>query len=528
LAIFVLATVLDALGARQAHAEPRDAAITATITPSPLPLGPGESSTAMLVLRNSSEERVEQLAVAALEPPSGVTVDLVNGGLATTTLPPGAATSVSMRITRETEGVAAEIPFQIDIRYRQIGVVPPGGGAPPAPAIDQRTVAVGTVLAAEPRELLTATFAGDVDPVSEDRPRRATLVLTNPRAQPVTITRLEISSPRSLRSTVSNVLDLSEAHVEPGQVVDLLAEGGGFELAGRGQAVVPIDLTVDKRLDPGPRLLFVRATVEQHGEAAEVIATQAVTVEVFGESEILGALGVPMIWLLPGLIILVIAAFLITRLSPWRAVLGSSNLDVPAKASLGAVVSVALSLLIVAAYPILTDLYPGEPRNLLVAYGFADFQYIYAWSFVIAVTAWLLAFGVLPAWRWAFVPAVGDEPPELLRKLAWRRWPAEVDLLAIDDGSTPKVAACGPLLGTKRFAFPPLLLRGTPLEDSRQRELRNALANGNLFRARRVIRKAPGKRKVEFASDGYIGRPKMADPDKAQPNGLRVFVVDVP
>lgn len=519
--------VLDAPGGPQAHAEPRAAALTATITPSPLPLGPGESSTAILVLRNSSEERVDQLTVDALEPPSGVTVDPLACGLATTTLEPGASTSVSMRVTRETEGVATEVPFQIDIRYRQVGLLPAGGGAAPAPAIDQGTVAVGMVSAAQPRELLTATFVGEVDPVSEDRPRRLTLVLTNPRPEPVMITGLEIASPRSLRSTVSDVFDLSETHVEPGQVVDLLADGDGVELAGRGRAVVPIDLTVDKQLDPGARLLLVRATVEQNDEAAEVVASQAVKVEVFGESEILGALGVPMIFLLPGLIILVIAAFLISRLSPWRAVLGSSTLDATAKASLGAVVSVALSLLVVAAYPTLTDLQPGEPRNLRVGYGFADFQYIYAWSFVIAVATWLLAFGVLPAWRWAFVPAVGDRAPELLRKLAWRGWPAEIDLLGIDSGSTPKAAPSGPLLGTKRFAFPPLQLRGTPLDDRRQRELRNALANGSLFRAWRVIRKAPGKR-VEFAADGYIRRPTIADQDKAQPNGFRVFVVDVP
>ncbi len=538
----LIAVVAVFLQGSPASADSRPAALETTLTPTALPLAPGEGSTAVLVLRNVSDERIDHLAVRPLNPPSGVHVSQMGTGLTTRTLDPGSSTSVSMRVTRATEGVADDIPFQIDIRYEQVGIDSPSPGMPPAPTIDQRTVAVGTVKAAAQRDLLIAQFDGQVDPVSEDRHGTATLLLQNPRPQSVTLKALEVTSPRSLTLLIDDVADPPVEHgqtrfergstrVEQGQTEDVLADvADDLELAGRSSLVVPIDLEADAQLDPGGRLIVVRATVEQDGVSADVVTSQAVQVEVFGESEILGALGVPMIFLLPGLIILVVAAFLITRLSPWRRVLESGRLDIAAKATLGAVLSVGVSLIVLELYPTLTGIWPNDARDLRAAYGFADFQYIYTWSFVLAVLVWLLALPLLPAWRWAFVPEIGNTAPTVLRKLAWRRWPAKVELLVVDGIDEPNLGADGPELGGKRFTFPPLYLRGTPLDSRSERDLRDALENGRLFRAWRLVRKATRQKgaKVEYASTGYVNRPMMVDPDTVRPNGQQTFVVDTP
>jgi hypothetical protein len=187
--------------------------------------------------------------------------------------------------------------------------------------------------------------------------------------------------------------------------------------------MLPLGFKTTDTVAPGPRTVLVKVTgadASSHSQSA--VASTSFTVDIFAESDILKAIGVPVFLLLPGIVIVLTCWFLIQRLSPWRQVTGDKGLNsVVSAATATALLGLAISLLIALIYPKLTSwIRPGYERDYLKAYGFKDFYYVLAYSFAIAIAIWLLAISGFYLARWLFLPWQNDQPLALLRKIGVR------------------------------------------------------------------------------------------------------------
>jgi hypothetical protein len=140
-------------------------------------------------------------------------------------------------------------------------------------------------------------------------------------------------------------------------------------LAPQQSRAVPITVTAGNAVQPGKHLLLFEIDLEQvkYGYAwtETLIATQAFTIGILGESEILTAIGVPSFLLLPGFLIVVSFRMLWTGVPPKR------RLDLDPKSADFWLIAILLSLGAAFLYPLLTG-WLGQPRNYLEGYGLRD------------------------------------------------------------------------------------------------------------------------------------------------------------
>ncbi|MFJ1768429.1 hypothetical protein ACIOD2_49490 [Amycolatopsis sp. NPDC088138] len=282
------------------------------------------------------------------------------------------------------------------------------------------TTTVTIKVAAHP-VLLEAKVDSAVERIDENRPGAASLAVNNPRDTPVKVESVAVSAPSSTTVTV---------RCPSGP--DIRAEGGtttraatcAFTVPPREQQLLPITFSATELVTPGARSLsFVVHASDGHGSAASVIASTSFSLEVFGESEILQAVGVPVFLVLPGVVAVLAAYVLVRRFSPWRSAFTAqeSHVGVVSQTAVTGILGVVISLLLAALYPWLTgNLFPGRQRDYRHAYGFLDFYYVLAYGFLLGATAWLLtllAYASRFCWRALLLPQPGDPPRALLRKL---------------------------------------------------------------------------------------------------------------
>jgi hypothetical protein len=379
--------------------------LTVSVTPSEVTLTPGGSAEGVLLVSNGGDTPAE-VRVQPRATDASVTVEVPD----TAAVGLKSSVPVPFTVTRTTEGAAqdATVVFVVDL-------VP---GQEPS----QAAVATLKVKAAASPTLVEAKIEANLENINENRPGSAALVITNPREAEVTVTTLAVSAPLAVDVTLTC----------PDPDVDELATEAGerstfsecpLAVGPRSQELIPIKLAAEDAVTPGPRSVVVQVTATSGGEDRQsVVASSNFTVDVFAESDILKSIGVPIFLLVPGVIIVVTAWWLIRTLPPWRKIAHGVNIgDVVSKATAAAVLGLGVSLLVALIYPYLTDwIYPGTKRDYTQAYGFRDFYYVVAYSFGIAFLVWAAA--ALSFWgvRWLVLPWPGDDAKALLRKIGFR------------------------------------------------------------------------------------------------------------
>jgi hypothetical protein len=382
-------------------------------------LAPGQTKTGIITLRNDSDASVSSIVIRSNSSDPSVRVDINPrqiGCLAT-----GASTSVAFTVSRTSEGTPSDMPVQFITTY----LVSSSSGDPER--ISQTATAALEVKPASLPELVTTALEGSTTTVNDYRDGKVTLVVTNKRSDAIALDEINVSSPKSITTAVA--LDKSHTvEVMPDTTKNIL--DAPIELRPRETRTFPMGLKAGDPIEPGSRDLEVEIVAQQHvaGIAvpvtADTLTRKSVAVEIFGESGILEVLGLPVFFLIPGMILILVASFLITRASPWRNAAVTTGLTTVGKTTLVVVLGVALSLVMAKLYPQLTKLEPGTSRNYLAAYSFNDFYYVFFWSFVLALGAWVLAciaYLAVPFFRWLAIPAEEDEPLDLLRKLSCRK-----------------------------------------------------------------------------------------------------------
>jgi protein-S-isoprenylcysteine O-methyltransferase Ste14 len=442
----------------------------------------------------------------------------------------GASVPLTYEVTRSTEstGQALNVRFMVTFRQR----ISPG-----ADEVSEVVVASVTVKAAASLPVVQAKIESNIQTINENRPGEGALVITNLREADVRVNAIDVTAPTSVQVTL----------VCPGGA-QLTTSGTTrrfsacpFTVGARSQEVLPMRLEAPESVTPGPRSVVVRveASVPETRISASAVATVAFTVDVFAESDILKAVGVPVFLVLPGVLVVLTIWFLVATLSPWRQVASRLPPDnVIATATTTAVLGLAVSLAVAALYPKLTSsLVPGHERNYLKTYGFRDFYYAFGYSFAIAVALWVLSllgflmFGV--GVRWLLVPSPGDDEVALLRKLGLRGLVGGGTIFqqgAKSGASHEKGLEFNNRRNGKLLVVPVINVKVDPTRASELEDvITEHVSQGRAFGLWRALRRAIRQEGVElsFAPD-YVNEPEVVEQKEWRRGSQSVAFVQVP
>lgn len=515
-------------------AQPANAAPSLSVSPTPkeLALTPGATATGVLVLENAGATPATIARVEPVAADPSLKVSMVDSVAA---VPAAASVPLSYEVTRTTESTGQDVTVRFVVSYSQ-------RAAPKSDPVSQVVVASVTVKAVASLAVVEAKIESNVQTINENRPGQGALVVSNPRETSIRVDAVQVSAPTSVKVQ----LDCPNG----GQLTVLGATtrsaNCSFPVGARSQEVLPLRLETEESVIPGPRSVVIRveASVPESRVSASVAATVAFTVDVFAESDILKAVGVPVFLLLPGVVVVLTGWFLIGTASPWRQVVGPpQSTSVISTATITAVLGLAVSLVIAAVYPTLTSsLVPGYERNYLRAYGFQDFYYVFGYSFAIAIVAWLLSlllFLAVRGFRWLFLPVAGDDEPALLRKLGLRglvggRAKLQVRVNAQAQAQSGKGLELGGRPGGTVLLVPVLKVSVDPAKNGNVKETIEAQANANhafaAFTLWQTIRRAQRAGSVSGITvvPGYVSEPQVVNQAEWSRNGQEVAFVEVP
>jgi hypothetical protein len=381
-----------------------DAQVTAAVTPAQVALSPGRSATVLLSVANPTQAPVS-VKVRAVAAEGSVSA---SPATATIALEPGQSRTESFTLTRTAEGSGQDVALSFVVD-----------------SPDASVVAGTTVKAIANAPPVTAAVEAGPDRVNEKRPGSATLVIGTDREGPVRVTSLSMVPPQGTRLEVTC----------PGGSRVEWREGGsddsgcGFDVAPRSKVALPVRVHTEGPTVPGTRSAVIRVAAVEAGRAetaSTLVLTMPITLEVYGEADILSGLGVPVFLVVPGVIVVLVARFLVRRFSPLRHRADQSEPEPVVTTATGtALLGVLVSLGMAVLYPLLTEwLWPGTALDYTRHYSFFDLYLVFGYSVAVGVAVWLLlvtVLGVRAAWTTNRVPGPGDAPGALLWKLAFRR-----------------------------------------------------------------------------------------------------------
>jgi hypothetical protein len=324
-------------------------------------------------------------------------------------LPAGQSAALKFTVTRSSEGSGQDSGVEFVVTSRPV--------ARPAP--DPQIVVAGlNVKAAASLAVIEAKIDSSVDTINENRPGSAALVVTNPRETSLDVGETTVTAPAGVDVRLTCPGGRA-SEIKPGTTSSVDCR---VRVPPRSQAVIPLIFSTTDRVAPGPRSVLVKVAAAGGAQQQSVVASTSFTVDIFAEADILKSIGVPVFLLLPGVVIVLTAWFLIKHVSPWRGMIGDVSIGSAVSAATAtAVLGLAVSLVVALVYPTLTGKFvPGYERDYLKAYGFRDFYYVIGYSFVVAVVVWIVASCAFLLARWLFLPWPHDEATDLLRKVGMR------------------------------------------------------------------------------------------------------------
>ena len=377
-----------------------DAPVTLTLSASEIALSPGDSAEVLLTLTNNGGASFP-LTLRSVVSSSSVEAKL---RASTLDLAQGQSRSVDVAVQRVGEGVGQDVTVSFVAETPEMSVV------------------ASLVVKAVPNPAVVAVKVDSVvDRVNENRPGSAMLVVDNAREADARVSSVDVTAPASV-AVVLTCPDGTEVQAADGNTS---RKDCAFVVPARDQVILPVTVTTTDSISPGPRSATFRVRAQPQngpGGTVSVVASMGFAVEVFAESDLLDALGVPVFLLLPGVVIVLTVWLLVARFTPWP------TKERPPVGTVGtvagtAVIGLGVSLLMAYVYPVMTSWFmPGTRRDYTKAYGFLDFYYVFFHSLVIAIAIWVLAlaaYRVRVGYHWLFVPKAGDEPTALLRKMAF-------------------------------------------------------------------------------------------------------------
>lgn len=470
--------------------------ISLSLSPAEVVLASGGSASGTILVENSSPDS-RQVSLSAQ--PSDSTISVPQLAQTQFEIPANGSKSVAYTVHRSDEASADK---------QTVNFV--------ASSENSAAVVTLTINAVEVTEMLQAEFKPILGTLNEYRPGQTTLIITNKRNSQLEIGGITVTAPADVKLVVS--CNANSTNVAPGTTETIRVDACAGRLGAGSQAAIGFRVYPEQTLAPGPRsLTVVISATPAQGQSTPHIVTGDFILEVFAESAILTAIGVPIFLLLPGVIILLTTSFLIVRASKWRFT-GDPVLKLSFNtAALDVLLGIAISLVFALLYPRLTEILPGKQRNYLLSLGFDDFYWVFFWSFAIGVAAWLLAvisYEITSGFRYE----PNDQPEDILRKMSMRSWlgGARVFMFArVGGGDEALKAVILPrrVGGTEKFVSPRVEVR--PLVQGGSSELESLrlsiesdkrcpglMAKILKFKERKLL-------SVRF-SDGDIPAPRIA------------------
>ncbi len=359
--LLVLAVLLGA--GRSLPGEAPDA-VKIELAPGAIQLGAGDTDQVMLAVRNDGTAAIKDLHLCWSDD-LGIAVSLAN--MDGVSVAPHGVLAWPVSISQKQPGRTAG-KLQFWLTYNSPGCAA-DANSKGFPGIAVAALDVQERPPMDIGKLVTLKLESAVDQLNQERAADLYVVVTNTASIPIKVTRID-----TFRSKSIVIPPLSTATV----------------IGPQASKTFPLTATVKDSVLPGSERVVIVADLEWIDAGATrkgtLSAAQTLPVGVFGESDLLKAVGVPSFLFLPGFLLLAIFHALWTRVSPKKV------LDPPLSVAETALISVSLSLLAPLLYWLITG------RNYLRGYGVQDIVMVWFGSILVAALAWAGITGAKALW----------------------------------------------------------------------------------------------------------------------------------
>ncbi|MCA2652701.1 hypothetical protein [Microcystis sp. M061S2] len=388
------------------------------IIPSPIQLAPGEKVTGLVVAHNQSAEILTDLTLTSIDAAAIlITIEPIETS-SRSPLEPDGEKAWRFTVTRsDRESITRTTYFRLSYRYR----------GSKGQIIARDALAPLTLQAysfTSLKKIASARIETTLNLLQEQRDNFLYLIVTNLSNIPIQIEGLKHHQPNFLELKLldNSQTAISSAPFQPiplapqsSQIFSFQAKAQNAVQAGRELVMFDIALSWEER---------------HQLRTGTLIATHQFDANIVGESEILKLMGIPLFFLIPGVLILLVYKSLWNRSTPNENF--QETLDILKPTFL--IIAIPLSLFLTLMYPTLSG-WLGDSRNLLVAYGLQDIFNIWIFSLLIGFLARVIVVVCRFGWdRWQEqrerdrhiqqdkelikrTPARGDSVESVLQKL---------------------------------------------------------------------------------------------------------------
>jgi len=242
--------------------------------------------------------------------------------------------------------------------------------------------------------------------LSRERPGKAFLTIRNKSDVPLRLEDISVRVPGDI---------VAFGCEEPELITtDCAIKGGTMSIAPNENRTIAINLWAENRVIPGKYLSLFEIPLKWGSSdterSGELVVTHEFNVEVFGESQILTLLGVPLLLVLPGFLVVGTWSIL------WPLYPLKPKEEIPAFPLAFAtpgfwIVALTISIVLVFFYSFTLDI------NFLQSYGLLDIGKIWSISALLGILSYFAVRVILKAYRARRVPSEQDKPISVLRKL---------------------------------------------------------------------------------------------------------------
>ncbi|HMI51832.1 MAG TPA: hypothetical protein VK525_09985 [Candidatus Saccharimonadales bacterium] len=241
-----------------------------------------------------------------------------------------------------------------------------------------------------------ASIEGNFDAVSQQRPGTGSLLVTNNLSVPVQIS----------------------VHAHSPENTFVAPDVESFEVAPRSVTAKEIKLNAEKQVTPGTYYVVFELEAQWNlGAAVEkrrLVVSKQATAGVFFESEVLKALGVPSLLVLPGCLVIFTMQLLLT-LGIWGLKNDSKLPELTISSPGFWIVAISFSGLFAIGYTWVTH------HNYILRYGPEDVRNVWLVSIAFGIAFYLLLAGSTARHRRDYIPTADDTPTTILKKLSKNR-----------------------------------------------------------------------------------------------------------